>query len=126
MTGRLTSRQRTGQAGEAIAATYARQRGWQVLESNVRLPSGEIDLVVRDGDEIALVEVRTRHSDAFGTGAESLTTRKRARMAACAFEYLLARAIDPDTARWRVDLVAIVLVAGGTPRVEHLPHVLAG
>jgi putative endonuclease len=104
---------------------YAHQRGWIVIETNIQTPSGEIDLVVRDGEAIALIEVRTRRTNAFGTGPESLTTRKRARMASCAYEYLAARGFDPHSIDWRVDLIAVVLAPGRAPEVEHLSHVLA-
>lgn len=124
MSGRSTARQRTGLVGESIAVAYAQRRGWIILETNVRTPSGEIDLVVRDGDDLVLIEVRTRRTDAFGTGPESLTLRKRVRMAACAYEYLVSRGHDPDATPWRVDLIAIVLTPGQVADVEHLPHVL--
>ena len=124
MSGRSTARQRTGLVGESIAVAYAQRRGWTILETNVRTPSGEIDLVVRDGDDLVLIEVRTRRTDAFGTGPESLTLRKRVRMAACAYEYLESRGYDPDATPWRVDLIAVVLAPGQVPNVEHLPHVL--
>ncbi|MBU6286972.1 MAG: YraN family protein [Chloroflexi bacterium] len=120
-----TARQRTGRAGEAIAVAYALACGWEVLETNVRTPSGEIDLIVRDQTELALIEVRARRTESFGTGVESLTPRKRSRMAACAFEYLVARGLHPDTTAWRVDLIAVTLTPGKEPGVEHLPHVLA-
>lgn len=125
MTGSPTARQRTGRIGESIAARYALGRGWTVLETNIRTPSGEIDLVVLDGVEVALIEVRTRRSESFGTGPESLTLPKRRRMAACAYEYLAARDLDPNTTPWRVDLIAVTLAPGRAPDVEHLPHVLA-
>jgi putative endonuclease len=124
VTGRPTTRQRTGRVGEAIAADYARQRGWIILEANVRLTSGEIDLVVLDTNELAFIEVRTRRVDTFGTGPESLTNRKRDRMAACAYEYLVTRGHDPDATPWRVDLIAIALASGRDPDVEHLADVL--
>ena len=124
MTGRRTARQRTGRIGESIAAAYAQRRGWTILETNVHTPSGEIDLVVRDGDELVLIEVRTRRTATFGTGPESLTPRKRVRMAACAYEYLESRGHNPDATPWRVDLIAVVLAPGQVPDVEHLPHVL--
>ena len=120
-----TARQRTGRAGEAIAVAYALACGWEVLETNVRMPSGEIDLIVRDRTEIAFIEVRARRTESFGTGVESLTPRKRRHMAACAYEYLAARGFHPDTTAWRVDLIAVALKPGKEPCVEHLPHVLA-
>ncbi len=59
---RLTGRQRTGLLSETIAAEFARTRTWENIDRNVRVPSGEIDLVVPDDCVLVLLEVRTRRS----------------------------------------------------------------
>jgi putative endonuclease len=48
---------------------------------------GELDLVCRRGGELVVVEVKTRSSDAFGTPAEAVGTRKRRALMAAAAEY---------------------------------------
>ncbi len=69
-----------GIAGEERAAWYYRLRGYSILERNVRLPAGEIDLVVKRGRTIAVAEVKTRQSTAAGEGHEAVDRRKRERM----------------------------------------------
>lgn len=49
-----------GRAGESIAAGYLMQRGYDVVELNYRCPAGEADIVARDGEDLVLVEVKTR------------------------------------------------------------------
>lgn len=55
-----------GRRGEAAAARYLRRRGYRVLDRNVILPSGELDLVCETDDErvLVLVEVKSRSADA--------------------------------------------------------------
>jgi putative endonuclease len=55
---------------------------------------GEIDLVCRRGNELVVVEVKTRTSGAFGTPLEAVGSRKRRALMSAAAEY---RAL----AQWR-------------------------
>lgn len=71
---------RLGRLGEQRAAWYYRLRGWTVLERNLKIAGGEVDLLVRRGRTIALVEVKTRQTDVAGEGHEAVTRRKRERM----------------------------------------------
>ena len=48
---------------------------------------GEIDLVCSRGGRLVMVEVKTRASDGFGTGAEAVGSRKRRSLLAAAAEY---------------------------------------
>jgi putative endonuclease len=48
---------------------------------------GELDIVCRRDNELVVVEVKTRSSDAFGTPAEAVGTRKRRALMAAAAEY---------------------------------------
>ena len=57
---------RIGAEGEAFAERYLTGRGMRVLDRNWRCSSGEIDLVLLDGDVVVVCEVKTRRSKAFG------------------------------------------------------------
>lgn len=89
----------------------------RVVAANVRVPSGEIDLVAEDGDDIVCIEVRTRRR-APGAAAESLVPGKVQRMWQCAMEYCDASGIDP--ARARVDAVCVEI--DGARRVARVEH----
>jgi hypothetical protein len=62
-----------GRRGEDLATAYLRQQGYVILARNWRCPVGEIDIVAREGEILAFVEVRTRRGDRFGTPEESIT-----------------------------------------------------
>ena len=108
----VTARRRLGDVGESIAAHLLSERGFVICERNVRTISGEIDILARDGKEIAFVEVRTRRST-LGIAAASVGSVKRRRMRRCALEYCIEKEIDPDSAR--LDVVAIDLPGGHRP-----------
>ena len=76
---RLSSRD-LGRKGERRAAWHYLLRGYRILARNVRLPAGEIDLVVKRGATIVIAEVKTRQSVAAGEGHEAVTRGKRERM----------------------------------------------
>lgn len=106
MTGR---NQIIGQWGEAMAALYLEKQGCEILDRNVRTPYGELDLVVRQGEQIVFVEVKARRGTSFGMPEAAVDRRKQAHLLASAQHYLQSNeALPPD---WRVDVVAIL----GTP-----------
>jgi putative endonuclease len=109
-----------GRFGEELAARHLQAAGLTLLDRNWRCRSGELDIVAADGDAIVFVEVKTRSGNGFGTPAEAVTARKLARLRRLAAQWL---AEQPDGRRWadvRFDVVAVVRLAPGGPRVEHL------
>ncbi|MCC6173672.1 MAG: YraN family protein [Chloroflexi bacterium] len=102
-----------------MAADYLARRGLTVVDRNVRLSGGEIDLIVRDNGELVFVEVKTRVGGAGTAPDAAVTAAKLARLGRLAEAYL-ERAGTPD-APWRVDVVAIVLERDGLVySIEHL------
>ncbi len=55
-----------GRWGERVAEEHLRQRGYRILARSHRSLLGEIDLIVRDGDWVVFVEVKTRTGSAKG------------------------------------------------------------
>ena len=85
---RLTRRRRElGRAGEKAAAELLRRQGYDVVGAGFLARRGELDLVCRRGDELVVVEVKTRTDAAFGTPFEAVGARKRRAMLAAAAEY---------------------------------------
>jgi putative endonuclease len=78
-----------GRAGERAAAELLKRRGYEVVGSGFKARRGEIDLVCRRGQELVIVEVKTRTTEAFGTPAQAVGARKRRALAAAASEYRL-------------------------------------
>ena len=97
------------------------------VESNWRAPSGEIDLIMRDGDLLVMVEVKVRRGERAGTAEESISRAKAARLLATG-EWYVAEHPEHAEQPWRIDLVAITLDGRGVVmRVRHIEDaVVAG
>jgi putative endonuclease len=93
-----------GPRGERRAAWFYRLRGFSIVGRNLRLRSGEIDLVVRRGKLLVFVEVKTRQSLAAGEGFESVDRAKQLRLVDLADEYL---AKHPHRGEVRYDVVSL-------------------
>jgi putative endonuclease len=93
-----------GRLGEYRAARFLTEHGYRVLERNVRLPGGEIDLVCVDGATLVFVEVKSRNAASFGGAIDAVDQRKRSLLRRLAADY--AQIIAPK-ARIRFDVVAL-------------------
>jgi putative endonuclease len=76
-----------GRAGEKAAADLLRRRGYEVVSAGFLARRGELDLVCRRGEEMVVVEVKTRTDESFGTPFEAVGSRKRRALMAAAAEY---------------------------------------
>ena len=100
-------RRKTGDLGERLASQALTKRGYHIVERNWRCPQGEIDIVARDGDCWAFVEVKTRRGRGTELPEDGLTRSKAQRLVELAQIYLSEHALGEVD--WRIDLVAVEL-----------------
>jgi putative endonuclease len=118
----LTSRQRLGLRAEDVAAAYLEAQGARILLRNYRCRLGELDIVAQLGaSELAIVEVRTRSSDAYGGAAASVDAGKRQRLVRAAHRLLQQRR-DLAALRARFDVIVVTDPLGDAPRIEWIQH----
>jgi putative endonuclease len=99
-----------GKAGEKAAADLLRKRGYEVVGAGFLARRGELDLVCRRGNDLVVVEVKTRTDDSFGTPLEAVGSRKRRALMAAAAEY---RALAGWRGRIRYAVVGLTVKPGG-------------
>ena len=75
--GRPGAGPRRGTEAERQACGYLEARGLKRLAANYRCRYGELDLIMRDGAQLVVVEVRARRSDRHGAPEASINHRKR-------------------------------------------------
>ncbi|TDE88281.1 YraN family protein [Occultella glacieicola] len=114
----MLAKDEVGRSGELLARRWLEREGFEVLAANWRCPAGEIDIVARDGDDVVIVEVKTRSSLRFGHPAEAVDRAKLARLRRLAGLWLAEH--PTRCAGLRIDVVAIWHPAGQQPRLEHL------
>ena len=91
---------------EDIALAHLEKAGLALLARNYRCRYGEIDLVMRDGDDVVFVEVRYRRSRGFGGGIDSVDAGKRAKLVRAAGAFLADHA-QLAACACRFDVLAI-------------------
>ena len=112
-----------GKLGEELAAQFLTDKGYEILERNWRNKHKEIDIVAKDGNELVIVEVKTRQSDEHGNPDIAVTYQKQTRLIYAANAYIFSHNLDINT---RFDIISIVF-DDGKPIIEHiedafLPH----
>ena len=87
------------------------------MHRNWRSGKRELDIVARDGNEVAFVEVKTRRNTNFGRPEEAVDNRKIRRIVASADAYVRKYAVDLPI---RFDIITVV---GAEPpfEIEHIP-----
>ena len=110
-----------GRYGEDVAVRRLTALGMTVLDRNWRGPSGEIDLVLRDGSTLVICEVKTRTTASHGHPLEAVTVTKARRLRRLAAEWIEARGVHP--AEVRLDLVGVLQAGRGAAQIEHVKGV---
>lgn len=106
----MTSKILQGRAGEDLACQYLQERGMILVERNYRCRCGELDLVMREGNQLVFVEVRYRRNIRYGVPAETITRSKQMRLTKAAARYLQHRRCRSSC---RFDVIAITSSKGG-------------
>ena len=110
----MTDKTEIGRMGENIAADYLVAKGFQIAERNYHHGKAEIDLIVKKGEWLLFVEVKTRASTAFGHPETFLHEVQVHRIFHAAEEYIF-------NTNWqghvRFDVISILL--GDPPLIEH-------
>lgn len=96
-----------GQDAERQARKYLEEQGLSFIQANYRCKAGEIDLIMRDQQELVFVEVKYRTRQSHGAAAEYFNRHKRRKFESALHHYLIANQLNPANIAHRIDLVAI-------------------
>jgi putative endonuclease len=113
-----------GVTGEQDARTYLEAQGMTFVASNWHCRAGELDLVMLDGDELAVIEVKARRGERSGRAEESVSPAKARKLLAAAEWFVSAH--DAHHHRiWRIDLLALTYDrTGRIERIAHIPNAI--
>jgi putative endonuclease len=98
-----------GRRGEDLAHRYLRRQGFTIVARNYSLPTGdaEVDLIAREGEDLVMVEVKTRESAQHGPPDRAVGPDKQRHLVRVAREY--TRSNDISWASVRFDVVTVVM-----------------
>jgi putative endonuclease len=110
-----TNQKEIGNAGEQIAAVYLTNLGYRILHRNWHYGHDELDIVARDGNELVILEVKSRTGEEFEHPSEAVTNKKIKHIVEAAEAYIQTYDIEEET---RFDLITIIF-QGDTYILEH-------
>lgn len=113
-------RKAIGSAAECAVEQYLLDRGYQILGKNLRVGHLEVDLLVKKGDLVAVVEVRFRSNRSWQGPFESMNHEKQDRVVA-AGRSLWRQMFESDASvnRMRFDAASVVFTPENGFEIEY-------
>jgi putative endonuclease len=96
-----------GRKGEEVALRFLKKKGYRIIEKNYVCKMGEMDIIAKEKDTLAFIEVKTRTSTEFGPPQLAVTPSKQRQLSKVALSYLNKKQLNDVKARF--DVVAILL-----------------
>ncbi len=107
-----------GKLGEQKATEYLEKMGYTIKYRNYRYLKAEIDILALKGDVLAVVEVKSRSSDALQEIAETVNRKKIGLLVTAADHFVVENDLDVEV---RFDIITI-LKKGSKYHLEHLEN----
>ena len=100
-----------------MAAEYLLNKGYKVIERNLRLDYGEIDILAQKGQTIVLTEVKTVRGSGFGLAQELVRSKKQDKLR------LLSRYLEQQYPKSpiRIDVIGVDM-SSDEPKIEHIEN----
>lgn len=108
-----------GNTGESVARHFLERQGLKFMAANWSCKTGEIDLIMQDGNCRVMVEVRTRRPTSYGAGLDTVADIKKGKLIRTAKYYQQKENYWGDI---RFDVVSIVMHPDKDAEIEHIPH----
>ena len=105
-----------GSEAEQFARTFLEQQGLTFVTGNYRCRTGEIDLIMQDGDELVFVEVKYRTNSQHGSAVEFFHAQKKRKFESAVMYYMQEKGLNPSVVAHRIDLVGIT----GKDQQQHI------
>ena len=99
-----------GKKAEQRACQHLKKAGLKLLEKNFHSKMGEIDIIMKDKDELVFVEVRLRNHQDYASALESVDYYKQQKLRKTAQFYLQKHRLA-DKVPCRFDVVAVAFLA---------------
>ena len=100
-----------GRKGEEAALRFLKKNGYRIIGRNYVCKMGEMDIIAKEKDTLAFIEVKTRTSTTFGPPQLAVNPKKQSQMSKVALHFLKEKKLEDAKARF--DVVAILLAPKG-------------
>lgn len=113
--GKGHARHQAGWRAEEYAAKHLSRRGYHILDRNVYVGIGEIDIVAEHDRRLVFIEVRSRSLDTPVRPASTVTLQKSRQVLRCAAEYMKRNHLKAAEVNPRYDIAEVDLDENARP-----------
>ncbi|HCN49872.1 MAG TPA: endonuclease [Chryseobacterium sp.] len=107
-----------GKIAEGLAADYLQKNGYKILVRNFRFQKAEIDIIAEKNNQIIVVEVKARSTDAFMLPQEAVTRTKIKLIVSAVNHYLEEFNRDNEV---RFDIITVLPDEKRKLVIDHIP-----
>ena len=101
----MASHNELGEKGEQLAVDFLIDNKYTILERNYRFNKAEVDIIAQKEDVLAIIEVKTRSTSAFGNPQDFVKPKQIQRLVTAVDHYVSSHKLDVEV---RFDIIAIV------------------
>ena len=112
----MVSQRQIGEIAEGLACEHLIRLGYEILNRNWVFGHLELDIVARDGDELVIIEVKSRNGLRYEHPSEAVTNVKIKRIVEAADAYILMNRLTLET---RFDVITIIFRGEEDFELEH-------
>ena len=105
-----------GKQGEQLAVDYLQEKGYEIRARNYRYQKAEIDIIARQGDTLAIVEVKSRNIRFLEDVATTINSKKQRLLIQAADQYVQEMDLDVEV---RFDVITVIK-KGTDFEIDHL------
>ncbi|MBR0166558.1 MAG: YraN family protein [Prevotella sp.] len=110
-----------GAWGEELASAFLQQKGYDVVERDWKFGHRDLDIIAKNDNMVAFVEVKTRRNRVFGEPEEAVDYRKLQNLRQAINYYVKSHRINCEI---RVDVITVVgTPGGGPPEITHIEDI---
>jgi putative endonuclease len=111
-----------GESGEDSAVRYLKKKGYDILDRNIRIGRGELDIIASENDLIVFVEVKTRSCEKYLDLFDSISESKAETLIQTCELYLEQNGLSIRD--FRIDLIGILLIKGIVTKIKHVEGIV--
>ena len=108
-----------GKLAEELAEQFLVQKNYKILAKNYRYQKAEIDIITEFENQIIIVEVKARKTDAFMLPQEAINKKKIRLIVSAANDFLEQNNINLET---RFDVISVLPNETGKLEINHIEN----
>ena len=108
-----------GKLAEELAENFLVEKNYKILAKNYRYLKAEIDIIAQFENQIVIVEVKARATDAFMLPQEAIDKKKIRLIVSAANEFLETNNIELET---RFDVISVLPNEKGKLEITHIEN----